>query len=179
MGVICRLHGGYLPLANWVGVLHIVVMKARVTYSEEVANQICQYIAEDYSIDAISALPSMPAKSNIYEWIRLHDSFKTGITRARIAQAENHAELIREVISDIQKGRIAPDAGREVIRGLQWLASKKAPKIYGDKMTLAGDAENPLFSLGKRLDALIDQERQLVDVTPIPLALPTPGEEFC
>jgi hypothetical protein len=31
-----------------------------------------------------------------------------------------------------------------MLSGLQWRASKLAPKKYGDKLELSGDAENPL-----------------------------------
>lgn len=150
-----------------------------MAYNPRIADKICSLIAADYTIEQIAALDDMPGKRTIYDWLRLEETFRTNIARARVAQAENHAELIRKTINDIQNSKISPDAGREVIRGLQWLAGKKAPKVYGDKVTLAGDAENPLFSLGKRLDQLQERQKTMIDVTPDTPALPAPGSELC
>src|SRR4051794_16693229 len=76
-------------------------------------------------------------------------------TRARAAQADHFADEIIAIADDtsgdwierdgelmvnhehIQRSRLRVDARK-------WLMARMAPKKYGDKVVLAGDAENPM-----------------------------------
>lgn len=93
------------------------------------------------------------------------------LSRARPAQAELLLNKTQEIAEKTIRGEIPSDAARVFIAHAQWRASRYNPKVYGDKMTLAGDAENPIMLLATRLDDAIKRERQMIDVTPAQPAL--------
>lgn len=148
-------------------------------YTPEIGNEICQRIAADFTVDAICAEFHM-SKTTFYDWMRGIPEFSNNITRARETQADAMAERIRLIAERIENGELLPEQGKVAANLLQWLAAKKKPKVYGDKMTLAGDAENPLFNLGKRMDEMRERRQQrieapVIDVTPVEVH---PGEQF-
>lgn len=127
------------------------------TYTPELAAAICEHIAAGKSLRTIAALDGMPAQSTIMVWLDgKHPDFTEQYARAREAQADKMAEDIlaiadeectmvkadkhgtsdddgegnTEVVFDstaVQRNKLRVDARK-------WLASKMAPKKYGDKL---------------------------------------------
>lgn len=112
--------------------------------------------------DAIKAMPSCGsaykacekvgvAYSNFMRWVAADGELLDSYARARQDLLEGIAQQIVD-ITDAQVER-APD-GRYDPTALQkqrlqvdtrkWLLSKLLPKQYGDRLALAGDAENPI-----------------------------------
>lgn len=129
-------------------------------YSAEIAAAICVRIMDGQSIREIARAEDMPAASTIFLWLSKHPEFSEQYARAKEAQADRLAEEILEISDDgtndwmsrnggddnpswsvngehIQRSRLRVDSRK-------WLMSKLAPKKYGDKLALAGDAENPV-----------------------------------
>lgn len=154
-------------------------MAAEIKYSPELGQEIADLIAENYTLRDIAAMEGMPPRSTITSWAIKHVEFSAKCARAREMQADVIVDEMNETLESVKKGKLSPEQGRVILSGNQWIAAKKRPKVYGDKMTLAGDADNPLFALGKRLDAIQQQEKGLIDVTPAKDSLPPPGEELC
>lgn len=148
-------------------------------YNETLGQEIADLIAENYTLREICDMEGMPNKSTILRWAAKFEDFATKCAHARLLQADMIVDEMADIIEKVGKGTLSPEQGRVILSGKQWIASKKNPKSYGDKMTLAGDAENPLFALGKRLDAIQDQQHNVIDVTPAPSALPAPGSDLC
>lgn len=152
-------------------------------YTPEIGKEICIRIAADYTVDDICEEFHI-SKTTFYNWMRGIPDFSTNIAQARETQADAIAEKIRVLAKKIEEGHLLPEQGKVAANLLQWLAAKKKPKVYGDKMTLAGDADNPLFNLGKRMDALRERrqrriEAPVIDVTPVEVVQTThPGEQF-
>lgn len=135
------------------------------SYSPDIAQSICDKIACGANLTKLCALENMPDVTTIYRWLREKPDFYQIYTLAR----ENRAEIRNERIDDYKRsvlnGDIPPDVARVVIDAEKWQAAKENPRRYGDKVTLAGDAENPLTMLALRLDSAV-QRRTMIDVTP-------------
>lgn len=121
-------------------------MPRQSEYSQDVADVICERLSEGDSLRAISRDESMPAQSTVFKWLIAVPAFAEQYTRAREAQADHMAEEILEIADDgsndsyidgdgnkrtdqdvIARSRLRVDARK-------WLASKMAPKRYGDKL---------------------------------------------
>lgn len=82
--------------------------------------------------------------------------FRASIARARELAGEAHADRAAEIVDKIERGELAPDAGRVVLAGLQWQAAKQAPKRFSDRHVIAGEKESPLFqSTDEQIEARI------------------------
>lgn len=70
--------------------------------------------------------------------------FAAKYARARDLQGDSCDEDIVEVLAEVRTGTLDPQAARVLLAGLQWRASKLAPKKYGERTVLAGDPDAPL-----------------------------------
>lgn len=122
------------------------------SYSEEIADAICEKMAEGMPVIKICKLDGFPSQSMVYRWLEAHVGFREKYARARekqadylaeetVAIADEQCEVVRE-----DGGTFDPDVNRDRLRidARKWFASKVAPKKYGEKITHAGDAANPL-----------------------------------
>ena len=135
------------------------------SYSEVVANNICDEIASGKSLLSICDQSGFPSTVTIYRWLDTHEEFRNKYARARELQAEHYAaEVIsladRPVIAE--KVTIKPNGDEERVIGdntertrlqidaRKWYASKLAPKKYGDKVQTELSGPN-----GKAIEAAI------------------------
>jgi hypothetical protein len=126
------------------------------TYSEATASLICERIADGESLRAICRDEAMPAKSTVFKWLSEERAFSDQYARAREAQADTMADEILEIADETafdsiesEGGGLKPDSewiarSRLRVDARKWLASKMAPKKYGDKITHAGDPDAPV-----------------------------------
>lgn len=139
-------------------------------YTPELADQICQRLAGGESLREICRSADMPDERTVRRWV-VDDvaGFSPQYARAREAQAERWADEILEIsddgTNDWLERKAATGGGRsdavgeaeEVVPNHEhinrsklrvdsrkWLLSKMLPKKYGDKITHAGDPENPM-----------------------------------
>lgn len=105
-------------------------------YTPELADKICDLIASDHTYEQISDIEGMPSKATIIRWLGLHEDFETKCARARQIQADSIDNRMGDVINKTETGTLTPDVARVVLSGLQWRASKKDPKKYGDRQDL-------------------------------------------
>lgn len=125
-------------------------------YSEDIADSICERIADGKSLRAICLSDDMPARSTVFRWLSLHQEFSDRYARAREEQADVIFDEILEIADEsgkdiktdadgvertdneaIQRSRLRVDARK-------WMAGKLRPKKYGEKLELSGDADAPL-----------------------------------
>lgn len=133
-------------------------------FSPELAAEICQRIAEGESLRSVCRDERIPTVLTIYNWMGAHPEFLQQYTRAKEDRADTHGEEIVE-LADLPPKYIVDDKGIErVDHGFEawrktridarkWTASKLKPKSWGDRMQLAGDADNPL-----KIDATIEAD---------------------
>lgn len=125
-------------------------------YTPEMAAKLCEHIANGLSLRAIAAIPDMPATSTIMAWLDgARPEFSEQYARAREAQADKMAEDIIAIADEectmIRASKHGPDGdddgmqevvfdttavarNRLRVDARKWLASKLAPKKYGDKI---------------------------------------------
>jgi len=96
----------------------------------------------------------MPSRATLYRWLETHSGFRDRYARAREAQMDYYAELIREVAFDspgdifIEDGKAVADHARVQrdrlkVDALKWIASKLFSRQYGDKAGGPNSEEPP------------------------------------
>ena len=61
---------------------------------------------------------------------------------------ENQADAFADEIVDVARDKTCdPSHARVRIDALKWAAGKRKPKVYGDKLELSGDQDNPFRSV--------------------------------
>lgn len=125
-------------------------------YRDDLAELICDRIADGESLKAICAEEAMPGRSTVFRWLATHETFRDMYAHAREEQAETLADeivgisdeectMIRaakhgsgdddgegntEVVFDstaVARNRLRVDARK-------WVAAKLKPRKYGDKI---------------------------------------------
>ena len=120
--------------------------RRRHEYSPEIADLICDRIAEGASLRQICQDANMPARSTIFVWLEEHEGFARSYTLARQIQIEDLMDEILEIADDSsndwidregpggKKYRVFnPDSIRRSklrIGARKWLISKLMPKRY-------------------------------------------------
>jgi hypothetical protein len=133
-------------------------------FSQELADEICERLANGESLRAILRDDHMPASSSVFRWLaddaRLE--FREQYARAREAQADTIADEILTIadtpllatitidkqiavavgnnggseLQDVTETRTsdAVDRSKLMVDARKWFASKLAPKKYGDRI---------------------------------------------
>ena len=86
------------------------------------------------------------APSNFIRWVDAAPDLQEQYARARERLLDLQAEELEEIGERAAQAVLPVEvAGLRLLSdNRKWLLSKLAPKKYGDRTTLAGDAENPL-----------------------------------
>lgn len=105
-------------------------------YTEEKALEICELVADGQSINKISKMPDMPARSTILKWFRDVPEFSDMYIRAK----EIGFEVLADEIIDIADAaeNIDKDECRRhqlMIETRKWLLAKLQPRKYGERVT--------------------------------------------
>lgn len=129
-------------------------------FTQDMADLICERIADGESLRSICSEEGMPNKATVFRWLAAHDVFRDQYARAREAQADTLFDEILDIADDarndwmaahgeddlgwkangehIQRSRLRLDARK-------WMAGKLQPKKYGEKLELSGDPSAPLI----------------------------------
>lgn len=98
-------------------------------YTEKLAKEICQRIADGESVRAIGRDETMPSSTTIFNWALNNKEFFEQYAQAKeigMEQAIDELEQIARGEEDVQRAKLIIDTRK-------WIASKKFPKKYGDK----------------------------------------------
>lgn len=99
------------------------------TFTQQLADKICERMANGETLRAVCRDIDLPV-STVIEWTMNNKAFSEQYAQARQKQADSYADMILDEAfnsHDAQIGRLRVDA-------LKWVASKLAPKRYGDKV---------------------------------------------
>lgn len=125
-------------------------------FSPEIANEICERLIGGESLRGICLDDHMPDARTVHRWLVVNEQFRQQYAHAREAQAETLFDDILEIADDARNDwmerRGEDDAGwvangenlqrsRLRVDARKWMASKLAPKKYGDKVALTGGDE--------------------------------------
>lgn len=129
-------------------------MSKRTTPGSPERAQVAETVLEGMR-DGLSAHKACQAagvpQSTFCRWVDEDADLAERYARARDDLIERMAAEVLEIsdadvpeLVDGKKDWAAVQKHRLQVDSRKWLLSKLAPKKYGDKMTLAGDAENPV-----------------------------------
>lgn len=115
-------------------------------YTREIAEQITAALADGRTLRSICRQPGMPPHPTVLRWVHQDvDGFAAKYREARdigyevmVDQVLDYADESGTETGEVQKARLQVDARK-------WALAKALPKIYGDRVTLAGERENPLI----------------------------------
>ncbi len=142
-------------------------------FDQDIADTICERLADGESLRTICADEAMPGRTTIFKWLGQFDAFANQYARAREAQADALFDDIIEIADDgtndwmERKNADGESIGwaengealrRSVLRvdARKWIAGKLGPKKYGEKTLLTGaDGEGPVQVLIGTKDATI------------------------
>jgi len=117
-------------------------------YSQEIGTEICERLASGNSLRNICKASDMPSDRAVYRWLASNEAFRQQYAHAREIQADTLADEILDISNTTVLGvktKTTAD-GVETTEGdmiehrrlqvdaRKWLASKMAPKKYGDRM---------------------------------------------
>lgn len=120
------------------------------SYSEEIADRICDELAKGRSLRQICAADDLPHIGTVCRWVATSETFREQYARAREAQAELFADELLEIADDGSNDWMEVHHGDNVgwrengealrrsalrVDTRKWIASKILPKRYGDKIT--------------------------------------------
>lgn len=133
-------------------------------YTPEVAAAICSRLANGESLRRICRDADMPAEATVRMWaLNLSGDFKefsAQYATSRRIGFESMADEVIEIADDSSEDTTYTEQGPRMdaefvarsrirIDTRKWLLSKVLPKIYGDKLTLAGDDEAPIKTVNR------------------------------
>ena len=126
-------------------------------YSQDLADTICERLADGESLRAICSEDGMPNKATVFRWLGDNVTFSDQYARAREEQAESLADEIVNISDEeatmvrADKHNTKPDdeegftevvfdstaiaRNRLRVDARKWVASKLKPKKYGDRTT--------------------------------------------
>ena len=114
------------------------------SYTDEIAQTICERIAQGESVRAICEDDDMPAQSSVYLWLTKNKQFSEQYAHAREGQCEHFLEEIMEIADEEPEFHHHVGWARNRIDTRKWAMSKLAPKKYGDKILHAGHDDGPV-----------------------------------
>lgn len=122
-------------------------------YSDEMAEKICEKIANGRSLRSICAEDGMPTKATVCKWLAENQEFSDQYARARENQADYFAEEIIEIADSAEAESAAVAKAKLQIDARKWAASKIAPKKYGDKQEIDVKSSDGSMRPSVRLNA--------------------------
>lgn len=117
-------------------------------YNPVVGVEIAERVARGGSIKEISKLPGYPHHRTIRHWISHEEEFSRIIWDARREAAQTMAD---EIVSISDDRTMDPGERRVMVDARKWVAAKLLPE-YNDRVTVSGDAKNPVLALLAHVD---------------------------
>ncbi|EFH10532.1 hypothetical protein ACFFMP_20125 [Pseudoroseomonas cervicalis] len=127
----------------------------------EAVARLCDLLICGMSMSEACARDDSPSRTAVYTKMAADAAFRATIARAR--EAQQHA-IIDETIE--MADAATPEDWQVVklrIWARQWRAAKLAPRVYGNKVEMAGSNENPLTLLIQEVQGRALKPAQIVD----------------
>jgi hypothetical protein len=136
--------------------------RPRQTYSSELADRICQLLADGLTLRKICKMSGMPSRRSIFYWLEEKEEFRQKYEIARLMQVEYWAHEIVEIADDTASDYVINEHGERVVDHeninrarlrvdtRKWLMSKLLPKRYGERAAVELDVND---RLADRLEA--------------------------
>jgi hypothetical protein len=130
------------------------------TFAQDIADAICLRLAEGETLRQICRDDGMPPESTVRQWVIDQAEFAAQYAKARDLGLDAMADALFEIADDGTNDTTVDEDGnvftnhdviarsRLRVDTRKWYLSKLAPKRYGDKLVMQGDAENPVHVAG-------------------------------
>jgi len=132
-------------------------------FTKDLADQICERLADGESMRSIARDDSMPSCSSIFKWIRENIEFSQQYDRAKVESADALVEDMLDIADNeagqpllidgkplmIDEKPVMTKDGPSVAHARlrvdtrKWAASKLKPKKYGDSLAIGGSGNLP------------------------------------
>lgn len=122
-------------------------------FSQDLAENICEQIANGKSLRAICAGDDMPSATTVFKWLNENQDFSEQYARARDRQADHYFEEIVEISDSVEADSAAVAKARLQVDARKWTLSKLAPKKYGEKTELDVKSSDGSMTPTVRIDA--------------------------
>jgi hypothetical protein len=145
-------------------------------YNQALADLICERVAtHDMGLQQLcDTYDDLPCKYTILSWRHKYDSFSSQYARAKERQVNLLAEQILEIADDAKNDYTIDENGKKVIDhelaarsrlridSRKWLASKLAPKLYGDigRITLEDGTAESVSNVRATVDAILKEKER-------------------
>ena len=131
-------------------------------YSPELAQTICERIADGQSLRKICADDQMLARRTIFGWLGVRPEFVHQYTRARVMSAEADADDVAYCAREVMEGRMDPAAANAAVNALKWSAGQRNPKKYGPRATYDPDAPDQINRSPINVNLLTPEQRDFL-----------------
>ena len=120
------------------------------TYSQELADEICNQLSEGISLRTVCLGEDMPSKTTVFRWLRQNKEFCDQYARAKEESADALFEETIDIADEslVEAHQADPKASGAVVQAMRlrvdtrkWMMSKMKPKKYGDKVDLTSDGK--------------------------------------
>ena len=121
-------------------------------YTQQLADSICEQLADGKSLRTICSTQKMPGRSTVLRWLAQNNEFRRQYAHAREQQADALAEEILDIADKAVLGeRLKKDGKGKVLErqtgdmversklmidARKWYAGKLQPKKYGERVAL-------------------------------------------
>ena len=146
-------------------------------YNKKIADRICELVAtHPIGLKRLCIkFPDIPRECTITEWRNKHPKFAVQYTQAKKTQVELFVDELVDIADDTTQDSIVNDEGKAVFNSefvarsriridtRKWLASKLAPKLYGDKQqieTLNADNDKLKEDIAELQKMLLEQNKK-------------------
>lgn len=134
-------------------------------YTQEVADKICERLADGMSLRTICLAEDMPNRATVFRWLASFSAFSDQYAKARIAQAETLFDEMLDIADTPRTGQktVSKATGMEITeadmiehRRLQvdtrkWVLGKLAPKKYGEKVDINANVTGKIETIRRKI----------------------------
>lgn len=122
------------------------------TFTQEIADRICERISDGEDLRAICTDADMPGRSTVFRWLAANEDFAKQYALARELQGDALADDMLGVARKSAKTKTEVAARRLLLDTMKWRAAKLRPKVYGDKLELGGTGAGGALLIGISTD---------------------------
>lgn len=108
--------------------------------SEDQINQLIEMILEGKTYREMASLLGVPL-STLYTQVNSNDEHSARVREALQFSANTYADKAEDVLNDADSTKEEIMRARELAQHYRWKASKRAPKLYGDKLDVTTDGK--------------------------------------
>lgn len=101
---------------------------------------VCSMIIEGKRWADIAVALDMPI-STLHENITKNAEFSARVMAAKDISSEGYADKAEKVLLDAKSTKVEIQRARELAQHYRWMAGKRSPKKYGDKLDVTSDGK--------------------------------------